>query len=103
MAQKLVTRSVDQLVAALAARQHGVVTRAQLVAFGLDDHAIGRRVRSGRLHRIHQGVYAEGHPRLTTKGRFMAAVVAYGDSAALSYRSAAVLWGMRPSAALAST
>jgi very-short-patch-repair endonuclease len=96
MAQKLDTHSVDRRLAALAASQHGLLTRAQLSALGLDDRGIGRRVRARRLHRIHRGVYAEGHPRLTRKGRFLAAVLAYGDRAVLSHRSAAVLWGLLP-------
>jgi very-short-patch-repair endonuclease len=41
-------------------------------------------------------VYAEGHPRLTLQGRFLAAVVACGDRAVLSHRSAAALWGVLP-------
>jgi very-short-patch-repair endonuclease len=39
-------------------------------------------------------VYAVGHLNLTRNGRFMAAVLACGDEAALSHFSAAVLWGM---------
>ena len=87
---------VDSRVAALAARQHGVITRAQLTALGLSDDAIRRRVRAGRLHRIHRGVYAVGHPRLTMHGRLLAAVVSYGDRAVASHRSAAVLWKLLP-------
>ncbi len=35
-----------------------------------------QRCAAGHLHRIHRGVYAVGHRRLTRKGRFMAAVLA---------------------------
>lgn len=87
---------MDHRAAALAVRQHGVVSRAQLIALGLSDDAIRRRVRAGRLHRIHRGVYAVGHPRLTMQGRLLAAVVSYGDRAVASHRSAAVLWGLLP-------
>jgi predicted transcriptional regulator of viral defense system len=83
---------VDAAVAPLAARQHGVVSHRQLVPLGVSRSAIARRVRSGRLHRVHQGVYAVGHPRLTQRGRWMAAVLAGGPDAALSRRSAAALW-----------
>ena len=86
---------VDRAVGALAARQHGVVTRAHLTAIGLGRAQIDSRVRAGHLYRVHRGVYAVGQPALTTKGRFMAAVVAYGDRAVLSHRSAAVLWGLQ--------
>jgi very-short-patch-repair endonuclease len=84
----------DQVVAELAARQHGVVSAAQLGAAGLDRHAVARRVKAGRLHRVHRGVYAVGHKRLSFEGRCLAAVLACGESAVLSHRSAGVLWGM---------
>lgn len=54
-----------------------------------------RRVAGGRLHRVHQGVYAVGHPLLTQRGRWMAAVLACGPEAVLSHRSAAALWELR--------
>jgi very-short-patch-repair endonuclease/predicted transcriptional regulator of viral defense system len=79
----------------LVREQHGVVTRAQLVALGLTDHAIVHRVRHGRLHRVQRGVYAVGRPELTRYGRWMAAVLACGPGAALSHESAAALWRIR--------
>ncbi|HEX6153778.1 MAG TPA: hypothetical protein VFZ19_09685, partial [Solirubrobacterales bacterium] len=51
-------------------------------------------MKSGRLHRIHHGVYAAGHRGLSLHGRFMAAVLACGEGAVLSHGSAAVLWGL---------
>jgi very-short-patch-repair endonuclease len=96
MAQKLDKHSADRRILDLGARQHDVVDRAQLLALGLDDRAIGRRMRAGQLHRKHRGVYAVGHPRLTTHGRFLAAVFSCGDRAVLSHQSAAVLWGLLP-------
>jgi hypothetical protein len=53
-------------------------------------------VASGWLHAVHKGVYAVGYRKLTTHGRWMAAVLAYGPTAVLSHRSAAALWGIRP-------
>ena len=96
MRDKSRTHPVDALIAGLAARQHGVVALAQLVAFGLSRKSVSRRVRAGRLHRVHQGVYAVGHKRLTQHGRWMAAVLAGGDGARLSHRSAAALWSVLP-------
>jgi very-short-patch-repair endonuclease len=87
-------RAIDRAIARLAANQHGVVSVAQLRAIGLDLDAISYRVRVGRLYRVHRGVYAVGHPRLSDEGRWMAAVLAHGPGAALSHRSAAALWGM---------
>jgi very-short-patch-repair endonuclease len=84
----------DWAVSELARRQHGVVGRAQLIALGVGEDAIDRRVRRRWLHRVHRGVYAVGHVNLTRNGHFMAAVLACGEGAALSHFSAAVLWGM---------
>jgi hypothetical protein len=84
----------DRRISELARRQHGVVGRAQLVALGVSEAAIDGRVKRGRLHRVHQAVYVVGYPTLTRNGRFMAAVLACGEKAALSHFSAAVLWGI---------
>lgn len=86
---------IDAEVARLAEGQHGVVARRQLSALGLGREAIGRRVRSGRLHRLHSGVYAVGHRVLSPHARWMAAVLACGPGAVLSHHSAAALWGIR--------
>jgi Transcriptional regulator, AbiEi antitoxin/AbiEi antitoxin C-terminal domain/Protein of unknown function (DUF559) len=91
------TTPIDGAVAGLACDQHGVVSRRQLRGLGLSDDAVDRRVAAGRLHRLHRGVYAVGHPRLTGHGRWMAAVLACGDGAALFGASAAALWGIRRS------
>jgi hypothetical protein len=82
----------DRWIAALAGRQHGVVTAAQLVETGIDRDAIAWRVRTGRLHRLHRGVYSVGHRSLSWRGRWLAAVLAAGEGAALSHTSAAALW-----------
>jgi very-short-patch-repair endonuclease len=85
---------VDRLVAELAAAQHGVVALWQLSRFGLTMRIAERRVATGRWHRVHQGVYAIGHPSLTDYGELMAAVLACGSEAVLSHVSAAELWGL---------
>jgi hypothetical protein len=84
--------SLDAQFATLAARQHGVITVAQLERAGLTHTAIEKRVRAGRLHPVHRGVYAVGHPRLSREGRWMAAVLAGGEGAVLGGLSAAQLW-----------
>ena len=69
-----------------------VVSRPQLDRrLAWDEGAIAWRVREGRLHRVHRGVYAVGHPVLPRYGRLMAAVLACGQGAVLSHRSAAEL------------
>jgi Transcriptional regulator, AbiEi antitoxin/Protein of unknown function (DUF559) len=89
---KLVESSVDERIAALATRQHGVVATRQLVALGLTRRAVSHRAQAGRLHPLHRGVYAVGHADISYRGRWMAAVLAHGDGAVLSHRSAAALW-----------
>src|SRR5688572_27234031 len=78
---------LDVAIAGLVARQHGIVSLRQMQFAGLTASAVRDRVAAGRLHRVHQGVYAVGHCVLTIEGRWMAAVLACGDDAALSYRS----------------
>jgi very-short-patch-repair endonuclease len=90
MRQKSAKRDLE--IAVIAARQHGVVSRRQLLAAGIADPAVYRRVERGRLHRVHRGVYAVGHRGLSLEGRWMAAVLACGDGAVLSHTSAAALW-----------
>jgi very-short-patch-repair endonuclease len=87
--------AADAAIATLAARQYGVVSRAQLLAVGLKPGAIARRVAAKRLHVIHRGVYAVGHTRICHEGRWLAAVLACGEGAVLSHRSAGALWGIR--------
>src|SRR4051794_29919425 len=82
----------DDRVARLAVRQHGVITLLQLEAAGLSKRAAAGRVRSGRLHRLHRGVYAVGHRAPSHHARWIAAVLACGEGAVLSHHSAAALW-----------
>ncbi|MGC1164533.1 MAG: type IV toxin-antitoxin system AbiEi family antitoxin domain-containing protein [Solirubrobacterales bacterium] len=81
-------------IAKVAARQHGVVSSRQLELAGLGRASIHRRVEAGRLHRVHRGVYAVGHPPVSREARWMAAVLACGEGAVLSHVSAAALWGL---------
>jgi hypothetical protein len=86
---------LDTALAELAQKQHGVVATRQLEALGLGRSAVSGRAASGRLHRVHRGVYAVGYRRLTERGRSMAAVLACGPQAVLSHRDAAALLGLR--------
>jgi hypothetical protein len=87
-------RERDRAAWEMTRRQHGVVKRADLLALGLSRRGIEHRVTSGRLHLISSGIYAVGRRELTPHGRWMAAVLACGDDAVLSHRSAAELWGI---------
>ncbi|MFL5818945.1 MAG: type IV toxin-antitoxin system AbiEi family antitoxin domain-containing protein [Conexibacter sp.] len=86
----------DRALARLAAKQHGVVARRQLSTVGLSDTMVRDRVARAQLLRLHRGVYAVGHDRLRREGRWLAAVLAVGDGAALSHRDAAALHGLSP-------
>jgi predicted transcriptional regulator of viral defense system len=87
-------KDAQRMAWATARRQHWVVTRHQLLALGFRSREIDLRLESGRLHRVHAGVYAVGRPSLTRAGHFMAAVLACGPFAVLSHVSAAQLWAI---------
>jgi very-short-patch-repair endonuclease len=88
----------DRLIARIAERQHGVVTTSQLWEAGITKDGVSGRLRAGRLHRLHRGVYAVGHTKLSFEGRCLAAALACGGGAVVSHRSAAAIWRMIPSA-----
>jgi hypothetical protein len=71
-----------------------VVTRRDLLGLGFSRDAIAHRIAVGRLHPLTRGVYAVGWPQLSRERRWMAAVLACGEGAALSHHSAAALWGI---------
>jgi hypothetical protein len=48
---------------------------------------------------VYRGVYTFGTPKVSARGRYLAAVMATGSGAVLSHRSAADIWGLRPNAA----
>jgi very-short-patch-repair endonuclease len=68
------------------------MTLAELEAIGLSGRAVRHRLATGRLRRLHRGVYAIGSP--TDEARWSAAVLVGGEGALLSHRSAAALWGL---------
>lgn len=77
--------------AQLASRQHGIVTRQQLLEAGASSATISRRVRSRRLQPVHRGVYLLG-PIRPAHAPEMAACLACSRDAVLSHVSAAVVW-----------
>jgi very-short-patch-repair endonuclease len=87
-------RTVERVVARIAATSHGVVTRRQLLATGISSDEIAHRVRSGALLREYPGVYRVGHRAPSVEARFLAAVRAGGDGALVSGRAAGHLWGL---------
>lgn len=82
------------VVVRLARQQHGLVSRRQLLALGVERHAIDRRVAARRLTPVRRGIYRLG-PIPQPLERQMAAALAFPD-AVLSHRSAAALHGLLP-------
>jgi hypothetical protein len=80
-------------VRAIAAEQHALVYRSQVMAVGVTDHEIRRRLASGRMQQRHPGVYFLDCVAATWKTEVLAAVLASGPGAVASHRTAAVLWG----------
>ena len=76
----------------LAAGQHGVISRNQLVACGIRPSTISDWARRGRLRRLRPGIFATPGANPTDMQRLMAAVLAAGEGAVASHRSAAWLW-----------
>lgn len=76
---------------ALLIRQHGVVSRRQLLRYGFTDSAIRANVRARRWARVHAGVYAVFTGALSEDARHAAAVLAKWP-AALSHDTAGEFW-----------
>jgi hypothetical protein len=90
------TTFLDQALSDLSLAQHGVFALDQLRALGLAAPAVRSRQAAGRLHRIHHTVYSLVPKELLKReGLYMAAVLACGEGAVLSHRSAAALLELR--------
>jgi hypothetical protein len=87
-------RRVDEEIARIASRTHGVVTRKTLLGKGVSPQQIRRRLERGSLIAVHRGVYRVGHQAPSTEAHYLGAVLACGDDALLSGRPAAYLWGL---------
>jgi hypothetical protein len=59
------------------------------------ERAAEYRAQEGRLHRIHRGIYAVGHPAVGRLGAIQAAMLACGEGAVVSHGTAAAFWGIR--------
>jgi hypothetical protein len=77
---------------ALAARQHGVISRRQAVERGVALHRLKYRVKTSDLVAVDTGVYRMAGTPETWHQRLMAACLA--GPAVASHRSAAALWTM---------
>lgn len=86
--------SVLALVAAIAATQHGAVSRSQLVAAGASRQAIAWAVRVGELLAVAPEVYVVAGAPSTWRQQLMIAVLDAGPGACVSHRAAAILHGI---------
>jgi hypothetical protein len=86
--------STDERMATIAERQRGLLSRGQLRAAGIPSSTISRLITKQRLLSRHRGVYALGHLAPASLQAETAALLALREGAALSHRSAAVLWGI---------
>lgn len=78
--------------AALMGKQHGVITRAQALKAGLSRRQIDHLLGTGMWLRLHRGVYATIESPSGWHQRAMAACLWAGPGAAVSHRSAGLLW-----------
>ncbi len=85
--------SPDSRVARLAARQAGLVSRAQALALGLTDSSLKRRLRTGHWERVHPGVYQLAGVPPSWIGRVWAAALAVGPLAVVTHETALRLHG----------
>jgi len=92
---KLRHSAATEAILRLAATQHGVVTRAQLLAAGVTPDTVDGRIASRLLVPLHRGVYAVGLP-VSIHGRALAALFACGSDAAVSHQTAAALRKFAP-------
>jgi len=86
--------TTDLTIGRIASRSHGVVTRAELLRAGITLAEIRWRLHAGVLLPEHRGVYRVGHRAPSVDARFLAAVRACGEGAALSGRAAGHLLGL---------
>lgn len=77
----------------LSAGQYGVVSRQQLLLRGIPARTITFEIAASRLFPVFPGVYVVGRPQLSREGALKAALLASGEGAVLSARTAAAIWG----------
>src|SRR5437870_3633316 len=82
----------DAVIARLAWRSHGVVTRQQLLANGVTKKQIRTRIARGSLIVVYPGVYRVGHRAPSIEATYVAAVLACGEGALLMSLPAAHLY-----------
>lgn len=85
----------NEALDAVAKRQQQIVTRAQLIAAGVDDMAMCRRTKRGLYQRVLPGIYALVTGTLTSEQLRIAAVLYAGSNAQITGLSALEWYGFR--------
>jgi hypothetical protein len=80
--------------AAIADRQHGLITYRQALRAGLSPDMVRHLVSRGHWVRMARGLFRINGVKVTWRGRMMAACLQAGDEALVSHRSAAAVWGL---------
>lgn len=89
-------RAVEHRIARIAASQDNVISLEQLLEAGLGHDAVVHRVKARTMQRLHRGVFLLGAAPPTPMARARAAVMACGEGAVVSHRSAAEMFGLLP-------
>jgi very-short-patch-repair endonuclease len=86
--------SIDVRLSRLAAKRHGLFTRAQAVEAGATRGLIDRRVASRRWEPLYPAVYRMPGAPKTWRQALLAACLVSGPGAAASHRAAGCLWAL---------
>jgi hypothetical protein len=81
------------LLAARARRQHGLVTTSQALEV-VTRHQFGHLIATGRLERIHREVYRVAGSPASWEQAALAAALAGGNGAVVSFLASAYLWNL---------
>lgn len=82
------------IIDAIARTQYGLITSTQLLEAGFRPDGSRRLTDNGHLIRLRRGVYRLCGSPVCWRGTVLAAILAAGDGAVLSHRSAAALWSL---------
>lgn len=86
--------TADRTINTLAAANHGLVTRAQLLTAGLRPGQVDHRLGTGRLERVQPEVYRAGGCPSSLHQELLAACLASGEGSGASHRAACAVWGV---------
>jgi hypothetical protein len=86
--------TIEQILAAIARGQHGLVTYGQMKAADITRAEIRHRVRIGLLIEVYRGVFRVGHDAPSLEADYLGAVLACGAGALLCGHAAAFYAGL---------